>query len=80
MNTGKTMLAVLASLAAGAAIGVLFAPDKGSDTRKKISKKGKNLANTMTDKIDEKFDEVLTAIKGKAKEAVKQDSHVVNKQ
>jgi len=80
MNTGKTMLAVLASLAAGAAIGVLFAPDKGSDTRKKISKKGKNLTKAMTDKIDGKFDELLTAIKGKAKETVKQDSQVVNKQ
>ena len=80
MNTGKTMLAVLASLAAGAAIGVLFAPDKGSDTRKKISKKGENLANALSDKVDEKFDELLTAIKGKTKETAKQDNQVVNKQ
>jgi gas vesicle protein len=77
MNTGKTMLAVLASLAAGAAIGVLFAPDKGSDTRKKISKKGKNLANTAGDKIEEKFDELAVAFKGKTKETAKQDNQVV---
>jgi gas vesicle protein len=78
MNNGKTMLAVLASLAAGAAIGVLFAPDKGSDKRKKISKKGEDLANAMSDKIDGKFDELVTAIKGKTKETAKQE--VVTKQ
>ena len=80
MNTGKTMLAVLASLAAGAAIGVLFAPDKGSDTRKKISKKGENLAHALGDKVDEKFDELLTAITRKEKKTAKQDNPVVNKE
>jgi gas vesicle protein len=80
MNTGKTMLAVLASLAAGAAIGVLFAPDKGSDTRKKISKKGENLADALGDKIDEKFDDLLTAITGKAKKTAKQENPVVSKE
>ena len=40
MNSGKVVLGVLAGLAAGAALGILFAPDKGTATRKKISKKG----------------------------------------
>ena len=80
MNTGKTMLAVLASFAAGAAIGVLFAPDKGSDTRKKISKKGENLAKGFGDSIDKKFDELSMAIRGKTKETAKPGNQVVNKQ
>ena len=80
MKTGKTMLAVLASLAAGATIGVLFAPDKGTDTRKKISKKGESLAKALGDKIDEKFDELLTAITGKTKKTAKQDNQVVSKE
>jgi gas vesicle protein len=35
-NTGKTILALLAGAAIGAGIGILFAPDKGSETRRKI--------------------------------------------
>ena len=47
MNSGKVVLGVLAGLAAGAALGVLFAPDKGSATRKKISDKGTDFADGM---------------------------------
>lgn len=43
MDTGKVLLGILAGATAGAILGVLFAPAKGSDTRKKISKKAKTL-------------------------------------
>lgn len=43
MKSGKVLLGVLAGLATGAALGILFAPDKGSATRKKISKRAKNM-------------------------------------
>ena len=39
MKNGKVLLGVLAGIAAGALIGVLLAPEKGSDMRKNISKK-----------------------------------------
>ena len=41
MGNGKILLGVLAGAAAGATLGILFAPKKGSVTRKKIIKKGK---------------------------------------
>ena len=44
MKAGKIIGGILAGIAAGAVLGFLFAPDKGSETRKKISKKGEDLA------------------------------------
>ena len=35
-NTEKILLAILSGAAVGAGLGILFAPDKGANTRKKI--------------------------------------------
>ncbi|MCX6252345.1 MAG: YtxH domain-containing protein [Bacteroidetes bacterium] len=58
MSSGKVLLGLLAGVAAGALLGVLFAPDKGSKTRKKISKKGEDYA----DSLKEDFNEFLKSI------------------
>jgi gas vesicle protein len=60
MNSGKVLLGVLAGVAAGALIGILFAPDKGANTRKKIVKKGEDYAEAIKDKFDGFVDEVTT--------------------
>ncbi len=60
-TTGKLFTAVAAGVVAGAVLGILFAPDKGSETRKKISKKGKDVADDLKDKFEkvkEKFNEI----------------------
>ena len=44
-KTGKIVTAVAAGAAAGAILGVLFAPDKGSETRRKISDQGKKISD-----------------------------------
>jgi gas vesicle protein len=56
MSSGKVFLGLLAGLAAGALLGVLFAPDKGSVTRKKILKKGEDYAEGIKEKLDEFLD------------------------
>ena len=37
MSKTNVVIGVLAGVAVGALIGILFAPDKGSETRRKIS-------------------------------------------
>ena len=61
MSSGKVLLGVLAGVAAGALVGVLFAPDKGTRTRKKVLRKGEAYA----DDLKEKFDEFCDAITDK---------------
>jgi gas vesicle protein len=50
-NTGKIIGAVLLGVAIGGILGVLFAPDKGSETRKKILAKGEDFKDLVQDKI-----------------------------
>ena len=53
MNSGRLLLGILAGVAAGALIGVLFAPDKGTETRKKISKKSRDFVDDVKNKYDD---------------------------
>lgn len=64
MKSGKVLLGVLAGVAVGAALGVLFAPDKGWNTRKRISRKGEDIL----DDLREKFDEFLDTFSSKVDE------------
>ncbi len=52
MNSSKVLLGVLGGVAAGAIAGILFAPAKGSKTRKRIVNKGKGYANGVKEKFD----------------------------
>ena len=55
MTAGKGLLVVLAGIAAGATLGILLAPEKGSNTRKKVYKKG----DEYMDDLKEKFNNLL---------------------
>ncbi|MDZ4823682.1 MAG: YtxH domain-containing protein [Flavobacteriales bacterium] len=69
MSTGKILLGVLAGVAVGATLGILFAPDKGSATRKKISDKGGEYADEIGDKFH-KFVDGVSKKFDSAKESV----------
>lgn len=70
MASTKSFLSILAGLAAGAAIGILYAPDKGWKTRARVKKAAANgyedLKENLGDlgtKVDEKTAEAKETIK-----------------
>lgn len=60
-NAGNTLVAILAGVVVGAGVGILFAPDKGSKTRKKV-KEGFDDAKS---ELNHKFDKVSSQLSQK---------------
>ena len=56
MKSGKVVLGLLAGVAIGAALGILYAPDKGWNTRKRISKKTEDIVEDLREKFEEFLD------------------------
>jgi gas vesicle protein len=75
MNSGKVVLGVLGGIIAGAAIGILFAPDKGSEIRSKIVKQGED----YLDSIKDRFNSLLDNISGMYNGGKVESSHVGEK-
>ncbi|MBK0369640.1 YtxH domain-containing protein [Flavobacterium agrisoli] len=50
-NTGQTVLALVTGAAIGAGIGILFAPAKGSETRKKLKEGLDDTSHNLKDTI-----------------------------
>jgi gas vesicle protein len=59
----------LAGVSAGAVLGILFAPEKGSNTRKKLVKKGGDYAEGLTGELTEKFNEFIDTLGDKINSA-----------
>ena len=65
MSAGKFVLGAMVAMAAGAVLGVLFAPDKGENTRRRLSRRGaryvgdlKNTASGYLDTLEGKIEDV----------------------
>ncbi len=57
--SSKIVVGFLAGAAVGALAGILFAPDKGSNTRKKISSK----SGELTDSVKSSFNDFIDGVK-----------------
>lgn len=64
-DTGKVLGALVLGVAAGAVLGLLFAPSKGSELRQKISDNAGDIIDELAEKISEGKD-MLSDLKGKA--------------
>jgi gas vesicle protein len=71
MTTGKIVLSIAAGMAAGVVLGVLFAPDKGSTTRKKIVQKRDDVVDGLSEKVNELIDNVTNKFEAVKKQAAK---------
>ena len=76
-DAGKLILTTLTGVASGALIGLLFAPNKGAETRRKISKKGddylkkiKKDINVARDYLNNRAEETQDEIEKIKQEAV----------
>ena len=69
MSSGKVLLGVLAGVAAGALLGILFAPEKGSTTRRKIVSKGEEYVDDLKEKFSEFVDKVADKFESAKEEA-----------
>ncbi len=69
MRIGKVIMGILAAMAAGTILGILFAPDKGSVTRSKLTKK----ATDFTDEVNAKVKDTVNEVNRKM-EALKEET------
>lgn len=75
-DSGKVITALLAGIAAGTVLGMLFAPEKGSETREKINDSLADLADALKERAEQQMDQlndikdkVLSAVLAKAENA-----------
>lgn len=66
----KVVVALLVGLAAGAALGILFAPDKGTETRDKLADSLKGLGDSIKETASSQY-ENLKAYKDKVVDSIK---------
>lgn len=69
MSSSKVLTGIIAGFAAGAVVGVLFAPDKGEVTRERIAEKSKDLSedvkkryNEVAETVNEQYENVKGAV------------------
>lgn len=74
MKTNSTIIGILGGLAAGALLGVLFAPDKGSKTRQKIAKK----TNQYSDSVKDTYQNLVGKIKRNGEEVIEKGKSKLN--
>jgi gas vesicle protein len=73
-NVSKVMMLLAAGFAAGTITGILFAPDKGENTRKRIRSK----AGELGEDIEKAYDEEIERLKTKISNLKNRFSHEVN--
>jgi len=67
MSSSKVLVGFLLGAVVGGALGILLAPDKGTETRRKILEKGNDIGDSLSDfggTIKDKFNQMVNGAKG----------------
>jgi gas vesicle protein len=72
-SSSKVLLAGITGLAAGVAIGLLFAPAKGSKTRKRLKKRLMSMADFIEDDVSDKLGALKSAFANEEEEDEEED-------
>jgi len=78
-DNSKIVAALFAGLAVGAVFGLLFAPDKGSETRDKLNESLGDLADAIKERTEEQFGQ-LNDFKDKLVSVVKSKLHMAEEE
>ncbi len=79
MGNTEKFFAFLAGAAAGAAIGLLMAPDKGDVTREKLSRQADQLINDLEDQWENSYAKIRDLTNSAIEEAERVASNAGNK-
>lgn len=74
MKSNNGLIGLATGLAVGATLGILFAPDKGKKTRKKIATKTQEAKDTLKENFDDFIDTVsekYSSIKNESEDILK---------
>ena len=69
MSSSKVITGILIGAAAGAILGILFAPEKGVETRIKLGKKGVDLKDSIKSKMNDLVDSIADQFENAKNEA-----------
>lgn len=72
MSDTKVVIALLAGLAAGAAIGILFAPNAGPETMDKLAESLTGLGDSIKDRASQEIDNLVDMFKDKVASNIKE--------
>lgn len=80
MKNNNLALGILGGLAVGALLGVLFAPAKGTETRKKIASKGNDLKDMLaehSEKLTDKITQTISDLKTESQHFINNTTNAV---
>ena len=77
MKTGNLLIGLALGAVAGVITGILVAPDKGTETRKLIKNKFKDMTQKVVDTVEERIDDLESKIKNMKNKADKAADNAV---